>query len=71
MARQVVALGRELGAPVGAVLEGGYDLGALAGSTVATLRVLSDTAAMPGSHEPDELTRAAAARFQQWWPVTA
>ena len=31
---------RELGAPVGAVLEGGYNLEALAGGVVATMRAL-------------------------------
>ncbi|HEX2070123.1 MAG TPA: histone deacetylase [Thermoleophilaceae bacterium] len=41
MAERVAALGAELGEPVGAVLEGGYDLGALAGSVVATMEGLA------------------------------
>ncbi len=39
--RQVRALADELGAPVGAVLEGGYDLGALADSVAATMEALA------------------------------
>jgi acetoin utilization deacetylase AcuC-like enzyme len=71
MARHVVALGRELEAPVGAVLEGGYDLDALAASVVATLRVLADTEAVPESLPADEVTRRASEHYQRWWPVTA
>ncbi len=41
MASRIAALGAEVGAPVGAVLEGGYDLGALAASTVATMEGLA------------------------------
>ena len=40
MAASVRALADELGVPVGVVLEGGYDLGALARGLVATLEVL-------------------------------
>jgi acetoin utilization deacetylase AcuC-like enzyme len=72
MARHVVALGSELGVPVGAALEGGYDLNALAASVVATLEVLKDPAAEPSSsHAADDVTRNAAAHYKQWWPVTA
>jgi acetoin utilization deacetylase AcuC-like enzyme len=41
MAERVAGLGAELGVPVGAVLEGGYDLEALAGSVVATMEGLA------------------------------
>jgi len=41
MARALAALGAEVGAPVGAVLEGGYALGALARSVAATLAELA------------------------------
>jgi acetoin utilization deacetylase AcuC-like enzyme len=41
MATRVRDLAAELGVPVGAVLEGGYDLDALAASTVATLEALA------------------------------
>ena len=40
MARQMRGLADSLGVPVGAVLEGGYDLGALARSSVAVLSTL-------------------------------
>ena len=42
LARHVSALARELDVPVGAVLEGGYDLAALAASTAATLAALDE-----------------------------
>lgn len=42
MARQVGSLGRDLGAPVGLVLEGGYDVDALAASVAATLTALRE-----------------------------
>ena len=41
MALRVRALADAVGAPVGAVLEGGYDLGALAGSVAVTLAALT------------------------------
>ena len=50
MARQVRALGDSLGVPVGAVLEGGYDLRALAASVAATMEALRDG----GSYEPPQ-----------------
>ena len=40
-------LGEELGAPVGAVLEGGYDLDALAGSVAETMAALANGTAPP------------------------
>jgi acetoin utilization deacetylase AcuC-like enzyme len=72
MAGIVRALGAELEAPVGAVLEGGYDLRALAASTAATLRVLTglDTPApAEGGVVPE--ARAAAERIAEHWPVLA
>jgi acetoin utilization deacetylase AcuC-like enzyme len=71
MARQMVDLGRAVDAPVGAVLEGGYDLGALARSTAATLEVLADPAAVPSSHPADEVTRKAVEVYSKYWPVSA
>jgi acetoin utilization deacetylase AcuC-like enzyme len=41
MARRVAELANELGVPAGAVLEGGYDLDALAASTIATMEGLA------------------------------
>jgi len=65
-------LAAELEAPIGAVLEGGYDLRALAASTAATLRVL--TAAEPPRAREVPVTpeaRTAAARLAEHWPVLA
>ncbi|HEV7773276.1 MAG TPA: histone deacetylase [Conexibacter sp.] len=65
-------LGAELEAPVGAVLEGGYDLRALAASMAATLRVL--TASDPPAATDVPLVpevRSAAARLAEHWPALA
>jgi acetoin utilization deacetylase AcuC-like enzyme len=70
LAGAVRRLAAELDAPVGAVLEGGYDLHALAASTAATLRVLtadSPPAALDVPVAPE--ARAAAARLAERWPA--
>jgi acetoin utilization deacetylase AcuC-like enzyme len=59
-----------LGVPVGAVLEGGYDLGALSSSVAATMEALA-AGGEPRSVEPDQLTRAAAKEVAQYWRVSA
>jgi len=72
LAGTVRRLAAELEVPVGAVLEGGYELRALAASTVATLRVL--TAPEPPAARDVPSTpeaRAAAARLAEHWPVLA
>jgi acetoin utilization deacetylase AcuC-like enzyme len=51
MASRVRALGDDLGAPVGAVLEGGYDLTALADSVAETM------AALAGGRVPEQVAR--------------
>ena len=51
MSRRMRALGEELGAPVGVLLEGGYDLRALAESVPETM------AALAGGGEPPEAAR--------------
>jgi len=59
-----------VGAPVGLVLEGGYDLGALAGSMAALMPVLVDesTPAVDGvARHP--LAAEAAARLAPYWPT--
>lgn len=58
-----------LGAPLGLVLEGGYELGALARSVVATLEVLG-AAEPPRARriEIDDASRAAAADLSSSWP---
>ena len=64
-------LGGEVGAPVGMVLEGGYDLDALTRSVVATLEAL----AAPSGSAPRRpsavhaLTASAASGFTAWWPT--
>jgi acetoin utilization deacetylase AcuC-like enzyme len=70
MAAQVRDLGRRLGVPVGCVLEGGYDLGALSRSVVATMEALADPAAFPVP-EPAEVQLAEAARDRigAFWPA--
>jgi len=70
LARHVRSLAEELGVPTGAVLEGGYDLAALASSVIATLEAFADAEA-PAFVEPDELTRAAAEQVGRYWPVSA
>jgi hypothetical protein len=59
-----------VGAPLGLVLEGGYDLGALSGSMAALMPVLVD-AATPGSQvvEVHPLARRAADRLSAWWTL--
>jgi acetoin utilization deacetylase AcuC-like enzyme len=69
MATHVAATARDLGVPFGAVLEGGYDLDALAGSVAATLEAFADEHAEPESFEREEITDRAAVVVQQYWPV--
>jgi len=68
LARVVRALSEELGAPVGAVLEGGYDLRALAASVAATMEALAN-GGEPRSVPADELTLAEAERLRRWWAL--
>jgi acetoin utilization deacetylase AcuC-like enzyme len=68
LARHVRALADELGAPIGAVLEGGYDLGALAASVAATLEGLTaDGEPAPVPVEP--LTEAAIEHVRRYWAL--
>ena len=59
-----------VGAPVGVVLEGGYDLGALAGSMEALMPVLVSPST-PAAHvvERHPLAREAIERLAPWWPA--
>jgi acetoin utilization deacetylase AcuC-like enzyme len=69
MAGLVRQLCRELGdVPVGAVLEGGYDLRALARSVAATLEML-DSSTTFADVEVHPLTASAADAFAQRWPA--
>lgn len=72
MTGTVRRLAAELEVPVGAVLEGGYDLRALAASSAAMLRVL--TAPEPPAARETPVTaqaRAAAERLAAHWPALA
>jgi acetoin utilization deacetylase AcuC-like enzyme len=70
MAAVVRRAAGEVGAPVGVVLEGGYDLGALARSVATTLSVLS-AAELPedGGVPLHPLTEEARARALSYWPA--
>ena len=66
MARHVRTLGERTGAPVGAVLEGGYALDALAASVCATMKALAGDRT-PDSVAPDFLTSRAASYVGHHW----
>ena len=67
MARRVRSLADELGVPVGAVLEGGYDVNALAQSVAATMEGLAEGGSVP-SVEAGPLVLAAAEQVARFWP---
>jgi acetoin utilization deacetylase AcuC-like enzyme len=73
MAAVMRDLSRELDVPLGFVLEGGYDLAALAGSAAATLEaVLSeDGGRVDGAPAapPAPLVTRAREHYRRWWPV--
>jgi acetoin utilization deacetylase AcuC-like enzyme len=68
MALWMRSLADSLGAPVGAVLEGGYDLAALASSCAASLEALRDGGS-PEPVEPHPLAVAAARELGRYWPL--
>ncbi len=70
MAVEVRELGARLGAPIGAVLEGGYAPSALADSVAATMRGLGG-AGEPVTAPETALATAAAARVAPFWPAAA
>jgi acetoin utilization deacetylase AcuC-like enzyme len=72
MAASMRACADELGAPLGLVLEGGYELGALSRCLVATLEVLG--AAQPVAVPEvamDPLALRAQERLATYWPALA
>jgi acetoin utilization deacetylase AcuC-like enzyme len=71
MARRVRVLAGMLDAPVGAVLEGGYDVDALAESVAATLAALGDKSEVgaAGSATDSALTSHAAAQIGRYWDL--
>ena len=64
LTRQVLSLG----VPVGAVLEGGYDLDALAGSAIATMEALVE-GGEPREHLREGNAAQAAEALGRWWPL--
>jgi acetoin utilization deacetylase AcuC-like enzyme len=72
MARSMRWIADALEAPLGCVLEGGYDLGALARSVAATLVALREPVAVPeldGDASP--FVAQARERLKEWWPALA
>ena len=71
MAASVRDLGRELGAPVGVVLEGGYDANVLAECVCAVLPVLAGEAGGPSAAavSSDPLVARAREQFARWLPL--
>jgi acetoin utilization deacetylase AcuC-like enzyme len=69
MSRRMRALGEELGAPVGALLEGGYDLRALATSVAATMAALADGEAPPPEPARHPLADEAARVLGRYWAL--
>jgi acetoin utilization deacetylase AcuC-like enzyme len=70
MASWMRALSGELGAPLGFVLEGGYDLTALAASVAATLdAALAENGSDPGQVDPGQVVIRARDHYRRWWPV--
>ena len=68
LARRVRALAEELGVPAGAVLEGGYDLAALAGSVAATMEALRDGEA-PTAAPANSYAEEAARQVGRYWQL--
>jgi acetoin utilization deacetylase AcuC-like enzyme len=72
MAASVRRAADAVGAPVGLVLEGGYDLGALAGSMAALMPVLvADSTPAEQTPALHPLAEQALARLERWWPGLA
>ena len=69
MACQVRDLARDLGAPLGAVLEGGYDVEALAESVVATMAALGGEGEAVSAAPDPMLTSRAAAQIGHHWQL--
>jgi acetoin utilization deacetylase AcuC-like enzyme len=69
LSRQMRALGSELGAPVGAVLEGGYDLDALAASVAETMEALDGSGEPPAGVERHPLADEAVRVLGRYWPL--
>ena len=69
MSSRMRVLGEELGAPVGAVLEGGYDLRALAESVAETMAALAGNADPPPEVASHPLAEPAADVLGRYWEL--
>ena len=68
MARSLRGAAAELGVPVGAVLEGGYALDALARSVAVTMEVLGGLESADGAVGMTEVSGEALERLVEFWP---
>jgi acetoin utilization deacetylase AcuC-like enzyme len=68
MARSLRDLAAQLGIPVGAVLEGGYALDALARGVAVTMEVLGGVAATDGTVGVADVSGRALQRLAEFWP---
>jgi acetoin utilization deacetylase AcuC-like enzyme len=68
MARSLRGVADELGVPVGAVLEGGYALDALARSVAATMAVLGGVPGADGAVGVADVSGQALGRLAEFWP---
>ena len=68
MARSLQGVARELEVPVGAVLEGGYALDALARSVAATMAVLGGVPEAEGGVGVADVSGQALERLAEFWP---
>jgi acetoin utilization deacetylase AcuC-like enzyme len=72
MAASIVAIAAEIEAPVGAVLEGGYALQAVARGVTATMQILAGSPAVGAEQAPVvPLAAEANRRLSRWWPALA
>jgi acetoin utilization deacetylase AcuC-like enzyme len=68
MARSLRTVALALGVPLGAVLEGGYALDALARSVAATMEVLGGVAPVNGAVSVADVSGQALGRLAEFWP---
>ena len=70
MTRSMRRVGETLDAPVGCLLEGGYDVGALARSVAATLSALREPVSAPAfDGDGSPFVWQARERLAEWWPA--
>jgi len=70
LARQVVSAAERVGVPFGAVLEGGYDLNALAASVAVTLEAFAQDSAEPDVFASEDVSERAVGFLSRYWPLT-